>query len=297
MNWSTAHIPDQTGKEVIVTGANSGIGFEAALALAEKGASVSLAVRNSQKGETAKQQILTRVPNAQVKVLILDLASLSSVESFSQDYAKAHDRLDILINNAGIMVPPYAKTEDGFESQMGTNHMGHFALTAQLFPLLEKTPKSRIVNVSSTAHNMGNIDFDDLTWEKRRYLRWRAYGDSKIANLYFTYELKQRLEAKALDMRVTAAHPGWAATDLQKTSLLKCMNSLFAQDAAAGALPTLRAATDPEAQSGDFYGPKGMFESRGYPVKVSSNARSQDQNKARQLWAISEKLTQVSFPV
>jgi len=294
--WTSENIPDQSGRIAVVTGASSGIGYEAAKVLAEKGATVIIAVRNQQKGDAAVQRIKAENPNADVSVMLLDLANLQLVKEFAQNFKQKYDRLDLLINNAGVMAPPYGKTADGFELQFGTNHLGHFALTGHLFGLLEKTPGSRIVNVSSMAHTFGDLDFDDLNWEKREYNKMKSYGDSKIANLYFTYELARRLQAKGSHTMVTAAHPGWTATDLQRHSgLFSFLNPFFAMKAPQGALPTLRAAVDSEANSGDFFGPNGWKEMRGWPVKVQSNALSQDEAIAKRLWEVSEEWTGIKY--
>lgn len=278
-----------------MTGSNGGIGFEAAKVLAEKGAEVILAVRNLAKGEHAKAEILKGANQAKITVAMLDLSSLKTVKAFTEGFLSNYNRLDLLINNAGIMIPPFGKTEDGFESQMGTNHLGHFALTSQLFDLLDKTPESRIVNLSSSAHKAGNIDFEDINWEKRKYAAWRAYGDSKIANLYFTFELKRRLEKRGSKVVAIAAHPGYTATGLQKSTFLKIFNVLVAQSGPMGALPTLRAAIDPEAKPGDYYGPTGFGEMRGFPERVQANKLAQDVDIAERLWSTSEALTGQSF--
>jgi len=296
-NWTTNNIPDQSGRVAIITGANNGIGFEAAKALAGKGAHVILAVRNQTKGNAAKADILSVFPKAKLEVLILDLSSIKSVVAFSEKITTNNDRLDLLINNAGIMIPPYGKTEDGFESQMGTNHMGHFVLTSKLFKLLDKTPESRIVNVSSGAHKAGNLNFDDLHWETRNYTPWKAYGDSKISNLYFTFELKRRIEKSASNIKAVAAHPGYSATGLQKSAFLKVLNFLVAQPGHMGALPTLRAAIDPDVKAGDYYGPTGFGEMRGYPERVKPNKLSQDEEIAKRLWEVSEDLTGQPFSI
>lgn len=294
--WMADNIGDQSGRVVIVTGSSSGIGYEAARVLANKNAEVIIAVRNQQKGDKAVEKIKSQNQNTKVKIMLLDLASLKSVNKFADEFKQQYSRLDLLINNAGVMIPPYSKTEDGFELQIGTNHLGHFALTAQLMKLIIKTENSRIVNVSSAAHKYGNINFDDLNWEKRKYKAWTSYGDSKIANLYFTYELKDRLSKTNSKTIVTAAHPGWTATDLQRHSgLFDFMNGFFAMKADQGALPTLRAATDENAQSGYYYGPDGWQEWKGFPVKVNSNKLSQDKEIAKKLWNISEELTNVKF--
>ena len=296
--WTKENVPDQSGKTVIVTGSSSGIGFEAAKVLADKGAEVIIAVRNQQKGENALREIKRGNPKVNVVYMNLDLADLKSVKSFADEFNSRYEKLDILINNAGVMIPPYSKTTDGFELQMGTNHLGHFALTAQLFEKLKSSPAPVITNVSSAAHNYGNIDFSDLNWEKRKYKAWRAYGDSKIANLYFTYELKRRLEKAGISIKVTAAHPGWTATDLQRHSgTFSFLNRFFAMDQAQGALPTLRAACDPDTESGDYFGPDGWKEWSGYPTKVNSNRLSHDAGIAERLWKVSEELTKTNFPV
>lgn len=293
-NWTAENIPDQNGRIAIVTGSSSGIGFEAARALANKGAKVIIAVRNSKKGEIAKSNIIAQNKNADLEVMTVDLADLSSVKNFTDEYKKKYDKLDILINNAGVMIPPYSKTKDGFELQFGTNHLGHFALTLQLLDLIEKTPASRIVNVASAAHKYGKINFEDLTWEKRKYKAWKAYGDSKIANLYFTTELANRLIGK--NTLVTAAHPGWTATDLQRHSgLFEFLNQFFAMKQGQGALPTLRAALDENVKSGDYFGPDGWQEWKGYPVKVDTNKLAKDTSVAKKLWDVSEELTKVKF--
>lgn len=292
--WTISNIPDQTGKIVVITGSSSGIGFEAARVLANKNAKVIIAVRNLDKGDAAKLKIKQEHPNADVEVMELDLADLSSVKNFTDNFKQKFNQLNILINNAGVMIPPYSKTKDGFELQIGTNHLGHFALTLQLLNLLKRTSHSRIVNVSSNAHKYGNINFGDLNWEKRKYQAWRAYGDSKIANLHFTKELAQRLNS--INVKVTAAHPGWTATDLQRHSkVFEFMNNFFAMKPEQGALPTLRAAIDENANSGDYFGPDGWQEWKGYPVKVDTNNLAKDETIAKKLWEVSEKLTNVEF--
>ncbi len=296
LKWDTKQIPDQGGRVVIVTGSSSGIGFEAARALAAKNAEVILAVRNSEKGAAALAKIKSENETAQVVVMHLDLANLDSVRQFADAFKSKYQRLDLLINNAGVMIPPYSKTSDGFELQFGTNHLGHFALTLQLLDLLNKTEGSRVVNVSSAAHKYGNLDFQDLNWEKRSYKAWRAYGDSKIANLYFTFELQRKLQQAGSRVLVTAAHPGWTATDLQRHSgLFEFLNKFFAMETWQGALPTLRAATDPAAAGTDYFGPDGWKEWRGYPVPVQSNRLSHDENIAKKLWDVSEQMTGVAF--
>ncbi len=294
--WTADNIPNQTGKIVIVTGSSSGIGFEAARVLTNKGAEVIIAVRNKEKGEKAVQKIQDQKSKAKIKLMLIDLADLKSVELFAKSFKEKFTQLDMLINNAGVMMPPYGKTTDGFELQFGTNHLGHFALTGHLMELIQNTPNSRIVNVSSGAHNYGKINFDDLTWDKRPYKAMRAYGDSKIANLYFTYELHNRLGNENSNPVAIAAHPGWTATELQRHSgLFNFLNSFFAMPIEQGALPTLRAATDNNVQPGDYFGPDGFREMKGYPVKVESNRLSHNEKITKQLWSASEELTGVKY--
>lgn len=294
--WDATKIKDQTGRIVIITGSSSGIGFHAANALANKNAKVIIAVRNLKKGDDAAKKIFAQNKNADIEVLYLDLAKLDVIRQFVKIYKEQYDKLDLLINNAGVMIPPYSKTADGFEIQFGTNHLGHFALTALLFDLIKNTNNSRVVNVSSGAHKLGNINFNDLNWEKRKYNAWKAYGDSKIANLYFTYELCRRLQNKKLNTKTTAAHPGWTSTELMRYSTIpKFLEKFFAMKPEKGALSILRAATDENAENGDFFGPDGLFEMRGFPIKVHSNDLSHDKNIATELWNISENLTDIKF--
>jgi NAD(P)-dependent dehydrogenase (short-subunit alcohol dehydrogenase family) len=294
--WDVSRIANQRGRVIIVTGSTSGIGKETTRVLAKKNGTVILAVRNVKKGEGVADEIRQEYAAADVSVRELDLASLESVRAFAKSINRDYDRLDVLINNAGIMMCPFSKTDDGFEIQMGTNHLGHFALTGLLMPLLEKTEGSRVVAVSSGAHSFGNIDLSDLNWEERDYNTQRAYGDSKLANLYFTYELGQRQQSNGNNPRVTAAHPGWTATDLQRHSgLMRFLNVFFAQSVEMGALPTLRAAFDEDAESGGFYGPEGMFHMRGYPVVQDSSELSHDERIAQELWRVSEEMTGVRY--
>ena len=295
--WNTENILSQKGRIVIVTGSSSGIGYETVRVLANKQASVIIAVRNLDKGNKALAKIIQQNKDADVRVMELDLANLASVNNFAENFQKNYSRLDLLINNAGVMIPPYSKTTDGFELQFGTNHLGHFALTGQLLKLLISTNGSRIVNVSSGAHNFGKIDFDDLNWEKRNYAQWTAYGDSKLANLYFTYELDRKLKEQGINTVVTASHPGWTATELQRTAgdVMKYLNGIFAQDITMGALPTLRAAIEEGLKGAEYFGPNGFMEISGYPVKVESNQLSKDRAIAQKLWVVSEQLTGVKF--
>ncbi|MBD3321176.1 MAG: SDR family NAD(P)-dependent oxidoreductase [Chitinivibrionales bacterium] len=293
--WTHKDMPDCMDKKAVVTGANSGLGFYTARALVQKGAEVILACRNLHKAIEAREEIETTCEGCITSVMQLDLSSLASVRKFSEEYAKRYDRLDILINNAGVMAPPYAKTEDGFELQFGTNHLGHFALTGLLINLLLPSRGSRIVTVSSGAHYIGAMDFDTLNWEKN-YARWPAYGRSKLANLLFTYELQRKLDRANAGTIAAAAHPGWAATNLQRESLFfRTFNPLFGQKPGQGAWPILYAATAHDVQGGDFFGPGSFFGLRGHPKKTRSSERSYDQTTAGRLWEISEKLTGVHY--
>jgi NAD(P)-dependent dehydrogenase (short-subunit alcohol dehydrogenase family) len=305
MPWTANDMPDQTGRTIAVTGANSGIGWEAAKAFAANGAHVVLACRDPRRAGEALASLRAAAPGASAEVLPLDLASLASVRDFAKAFADRHPRLDVLVNNAGVMAIPRRTTADGFEMQLGTNHLGHFALTGLLLDRLLATPGSRVVNVSSTAHRMGRIDFDDLHGE-RRYTRWGAYGQSKLANLLFTFELARRLAAAGHATRSVACHPGWAATNLQYAGakmdgsrwmeqVARLGNRLFAQDAAMGALPTAYAATAPELESGAYVGPDRFFETRGHPALVSSSSRSRNRRTARRLWEVSEAATGVRY--
>ena len=294
--WNANNIGDQTGRRVVITGATSGIGKEAARVLAGKHASVIVAARNVRKAETVAAEIIKEFPDADASVRELDLSDLNSVNAFADGILKDFNELDVLINNAGIMMCPYSKTADGFEIQMGTNHLGHFALTGRLLPLLQKTKGSRIVTVSSLAHRMGDIELSDLNWESRKYNTNRAYGDSKLANLYFTYELARKLKDSGNNPIVTAAHPGWTGTDLQRhSSMFGFLNTFLAQGVDMGALPTLRAGFERSAAPGDYFGPCKHMEMHGAPVKVKSNDRSHDAQAARDLWKKSEELTGIEF--
>ena len=294
--WTASDIPDQTGRVAVITGANSGIGFESAKALAAKGATLVMACRNLDKASRARSEIKKEVPEARLEVIQLDLANLASVRTFADAFRARYERLDLLINNAGVMVPPYTKTKDGFELQFGANHLGHFALTGHLMEQVLATPGSRVVNVSSGAHRMGSMDFENLQAEKG-YKPWRAYGRSKLANLLFTLELQNRFEAARAGALALAAHPGGTKTNLQShmSGVLRPLLNLIMQEQAMGALPTLYAATAPDVSGNDYYGPGGFQEIRGYPVKVDSSDASQDVGVARQLWAESEKLTGVRY--
>jgi NAD(P)-dependent dehydrogenase (short-subunit alcohol dehydrogenase family) len=293
--WTLDNIPNQSGRMAIVTGANTGIGFETAAALVAKNATVVMACRNRQKAEDAIKRIRERTPEAKLEFIELDLASLASIERFAEVFRADRDSLDLLINNAGVMIPPFGTTEDGFELQFGCNHLGHFALTGRLLTLLEVTEGSRVVTVSSMAHRQGKMDFDNLNAE-RGYSAMPAYAQSKLANLLFTFELQRRLDAAGSQVVASAAHPGWTGTDLQRHSgFIRFLNFFFAQTPPMGALPTLRAATDPIVESGDYFGPKGIYEMRGYPVKVGTTPAAKNELDARRLWEVSEKLTGVPY--
>lgn len=301
--WTTKNIPDLSGKVIIVTGANSGIGYEAAKEFARKGARTVLACRSMEKAQAALDQIKQEIPGASAEIMQLDLASLASVREFAEAFKSRYDRLDILVNNAGIMWVEYGKTVDGFECHFGTNHLGHFALTGLLIDLLVKTPGARVVNVSSTGHRAGRMDFDNLMFEGGKgYGRHWAYGRSKLANLLFTYELQRRFEALDADVIATAAHPGGANTNLARNiehlwyfRVLMPLLERMMQGADMGALPTLRAAVDPAASGGDYYGPNGSREQTGYPVLVQSSEASHNEADARRLWEISEQLTDIHY--
>ena len=284
-----------TGKTTLITGANSGIGYEAARALAQKGADVIMACRSLEKGEAAVQAILEETPQAKLNLMALNLADLASVREFAGKVRAEYTQLDLLINNAGVMAIPYRQTADGYEMQLGTNHLGHFALTGLLLDLALKAKHARIVTISSQVHKTGRINFDDLNSEKS-YQKWLAYGQSKLANLLFAYELQRKLAAAGHDALSVAAHPGYSATNLQDSSgIFSALNPLMAQSAAMGALPALFAATHPEVKGGDFIGPRSFGGWRGYPAKAKSNLASYDESVAKKLWKVSEELTGVSY--
>jgi NAD(P)-dependent dehydrogenase (short-subunit alcohol dehydrogenase family) len=296
MTWTLDSSPSQQGRIAIVTGSNIGLGYDTALALAGKGCYVILACRNLDKANTAKAQILTQYPKSHIECLKLDLSSLKSIRSFAKAFAKQHETLDLLINNAGIMMPPYAVSEDGFESQMAANYFGHFALTGLLLPLLTKTQGSRIVSLSSLAHRWGNNNFDDIH-SKSNYSKRLAYGNSKLACLMFAYELNRRLRTAGSKTMAVAAHPGVAATNLAQhfPKVMSVFFPLVGQSSAAGALPTLYAALGEDVEGGDFCGPSGWRQMRGTPEKVRSSRASRDEAAAKKLWEMSEQLTKVRF--
>lgn len=302
-NWTTEFVPDLTGKTIIVTGGNSGLGFESVKVFTEKGSHVVLACRSVDKGEKAKAEILNKFPEGKIEVAELDLADLESVRKFSENFQQKYSRLDVLLNNAGIMTTPYFKTKDGFEGQMGTNHLGHFALTGLLLPVLKNTPISRVVNVSSMAHKQGKMDFNNLLFDNGKgYSPMKSYGRSKLGNLLFTYELQRFFEANKIDTISVAAHPGVSQTELFRYldkkwyfRLVRPLFNVLFQDGKMGALPQIRASVDPHVEGGEFYGPNGFMELKGYPVKVQSNSRSHITEDARKLWEVSERLIGVKF--
>lgn len=297
-HWTADRIDDLAGRVAIVTGANTGIGKETARVLAQKGARVVLACRSEERGKDALRDIREGTLAGAVELELLDLSSLASVRDFAERIKGRYERIDLLINNAGVMMPPASKTAEGFELQFGTNHLGHFALTGLLMDLILATGGSRVVTVSSEAHKWGEIAFDDLQWETRPYKKMAAYGQSKLANLIFAYELQRRLAAAGSGTRSLAAHPGWTGTDLQRnSSLFRFFNPMFAMKPWQGALPTLRAAADPDAAGGVFFGPHGFMGMRGYPVPGTSTAASHDEAVASRLWEVSVTLTGVAFPL
>ncbi|HEV7657299.1 MAG TPA: oxidoreductase [Mycobacteriales bacterium] len=304
MPWTAADIPDLTGRTAVVTGANSGIGFRAAVELARHGAAVTLAARDPGRGADALRRLLADVPAAEVTLAKLDLADLASVRTFAETYHP--DGLDLLVNNAGVMAPPLRRTADGFESQFGTNHLGHFALTGLLLPRLLARPGARVVTVTSTLHTLGRMSFDDLD-AQGRYRKWPAYARSKLANLLFTFELQRRADDAGVDLRSVAAHPGYTATNLQTAGPklagskiseygAMLMTKLIGQPDTQGALPTLRAATDPAARGGEVFGPSGFQQLHGAPIQVPVSKRARDRADAERLWAVSEEKTGVRYP-
>ena len=300
-NWTTANIPDLKGKVIIVTGGNSGLGYESVKAFAEKGAEVILTSRSAEKGEAAKNSI--GKVNGKIVVMQLDLMDFSSIKSFAENILKKYNRLDVLLNNAGIMTTPYFLTKDGIEAQNGTNHFGHFALTGRLFELIKNTPGSRVVNVSSMAHKQGTMDFDNLLFEKGKgYSPIKSYGRSKLLNLLFTYELQRKMEASGIKSIAIAAHPGVSNTNLFQYlenkmifKIFKPLMSPFIQSQDMGALPQIRASVDVNVKGGEYYGPDGFNEMKGFPVIVKSNAASHNLEDANKLLEVSEKITGISY--
>ncbi|HEY2833684.1 MAG TPA: SDR family NAD(P)-dependent oxidoreductase [Sporichthyaceae bacterium] len=300
--WTESHIPDQRGRVAVITGANTGLGFDTARALAAHGATVVLAVRDTEKGKQAAERITAAASGTDVSVQQLDLSSLASVRTAAEELRSRFAAIDLLINNAGVMYTPRQNTADGFELQFGTNHLGHFALTGLVLDRMTAVPGARVVTVSSVGHRIrARIHFEDLQWE-RSYDRLQAYGQSKLANLLFTYELQRRLAAAGAPTLAVAAHPGFSNTELARNSpvvlrALVPLGRVLAQSPAQGALPTLRATTDPAVLGGQYYGPDGPGELRGAPRVVKSSAQSHDAALQQRLWAVSEELTGVQFPV
>jgi len=304
--WTTADIPDQSGRTALVTGANSGLGLQTTTALAGAGATVLLGCRDQGKADAAVSQIRSKAPDATLEVVELDLGDLASVKQAAEEVSGRDGDLDLLVNNAGVMAPPHRKTADGFELQFGTNHLGHFALTGRLMDKLLASPAPRVVTVSSVAHRAGKMDFDDLNWE-RSYSRWPAYGRSKLSNLLFTAELSRRAAVADSDLIAAAAHPGYAATNLQTSGpgmgplgliakpVMKVANLFLAQSDANGALPSLYAATARDVAGGEYFGPDGMGEQRGHPTRVGRSGRASNEADARRLWTVSEELTEVTY--
>jgi NAD(P)-dependent dehydrogenase (short-subunit alcohol dehydrogenase family) len=306
--WTAEDVPDQSGTTVVITGANTGLGFEAAAVLARRGAHVVLACRDLSRGQRAVDAIRAGTPDARLELLALDLASLGSIRSFAATVAATHQRVDVLVNNAGVMAIPYRESADGFEMQFATNHLGHFVLTALLLPRLLSTDRSRVVTLSSLMHKRGAMDFDDLFFRKRRYQPWAAYSQSKLANLLFALELDRRLRRHGASVISVGAHPGYSSTELQargpamsrstvRAVMMKIANALLAQSASAGARPELRAATDGNARGGDYFGPAGFGEVWGRAVRVQPSAAARDEHAAARLWETSEQLTGVRFGI
>ena len=305
--WDLRQMPSQSGRVAIVTGASSGLGLETAVALGAAGAQVVMACRNPAKAAEALNEVRRRAPGADAELMTLDLADLASVRRFAAEVGARFDKLDLLINNAGVMAVPQQRTADGFEMQIGTNHFGHFALTGLLLPLLERTPGSRIVNLASLAHRWtARMNLDDPNFERSRYNKWDAYGKSKLANLLFTFELVRRLEYAGKPIVAAAAHPGYSATNLQFVgpaqensaigrAMMSIGNRLFGQSAAMGALPTLYAATAADVAPGDYIGPGGFQQIGGYPVKVGCRRAARDPQTAARLWEVSQRLTGVTY--
>ncbi len=302
--WRADQMPPQSGRTVVVTGGNSGLGFETVKVFARKGARTVLACRDLPRGRDARERIWAETPDAPIEVIRLDVASLGSIQQFVDEFRAKHDRLDCLVNNAGVMATPRRATADGFELQFGTNHLGHFALTGLLLDSLLAVPQSRVVTVSSAVERFGAIRFADLHGE-RSYDRWAAYGQSKLANLLFAYELQRKLTLIHSTTLSVAAHPGFAATGLradlmqhERSWLHRTMGNIFeswSQSASMGALPQLYAATAPGVRGGEYYGPNGFLERAGFPQRLRSSGRSYDPELAQRLWDVSADLTSVRY--
>lgn len=305
MSWTEANIPDLAGKTIVVTGANSGLGLETTRLLTGRGAHVVMACRTAAKAEAAMKEVRSQHPEASVEFLALDLADLASIRAFADSFQEAHTKLDVLINNAGVMALPRTETADGFEMQLGTNHFGHFALTGALMPRLLETPAARVVTLSSLMHKVGSMRFEDLNG-KRGYDKWRAYSQSKLANLLFCYELDRRLRNIDADVRSVAAHPGYSSTNLQGVGprlsgsklagrFYEFTNRLVAQPARMGAMPSVFAAVGEPVGGGGFFGPGGLGQVRGYPVRVESSRASHEEVAAQRLWMMSVAATGETF--
>ena len=303
-NWTLENIPDLTGKTIVVTGANTGLGYESVKAFARNGANVVMACRSIEKGEAARKQIVRLFPSSIIQVMQLDLADLKSIHRFAATFRESHAHLDVLLNNAAVMMVPYSLTKDGFESQMGINHLGHFALTGVLMDVLRKSPGSRVVNVTSLSHKQGNIDFDNLLFENGKdFSAVKAYGRSKLSNLLFTFELQRFFEENNIDCIAVAAHPGIANTNnpssvAEKNMLMKIYKLSFSsiiQPPSLGALPEIRASVDLHVKGGDFYGPGGLLELSGHPTQVRPKRTALDASIAHKLWLVSENLTAVTY--
>lgn len=294
-DWSVQDIPTLKQKAALITGANSGLGFQAAKLLAKKGAKVVMACRSLSKGLAAQEQLQAEVPDADTCIVSLDLASLQSIHQCVRDFKKDHDSLDILINNAGIMAPPLTRTQEGFETQFGTNHLGHFVLTGLLLPLLEIAPEGRVVVVSSLMHRLGRLDFNNLNAEQC-YCRWRAYGQSKLANLVYAKSLHRRLSDQGSSVKVMAAHPGYSVTNLQRHAVATRVGQCFAQSSTQGCLPLVFAATATELKGGEYIGPNGWFELKGKPQLAYASKTAQDEDVGQLLWQRSEELTGFHYP-
>jgi NAD(P)-dependent dehydrogenase (short-subunit alcohol dehydrogenase family) len=304
--WTAEEIPDQTGRTVLITGANSGLGLRSAEALAAKGARVLMACRNEAKAKVARDEVAAKATGPEPEIVKLDLSDLDSVRAAAEQVNESVEQLDVLMNNAGVMAIPKSRTPQGFEMQFGTNHLGHFALTGRLQPALRRAPVPRVVTTSSGAHRMGRMRWDDLNWDSGRYGKWLAYGQSKLANLLFMSELSRRAGEAGSRLVSVAAHPGYAATHLQAVgpdqsgnrlmgSGWAVANRVMAQSDTMGALPQLYAATMPDVEGGTYYGPDGLFEQRGYPTIVKRSSAARDADAARRLWDRSEELTGVSY--
>lgn len=299
--WTATDIPDLRGRVILVTGASSGIGYAAAVEFARHGAETIMACRSPERGEAALAGLRKSVPGAHAELMDLDLASLESIADFAGEFQSRHRQLHVLVNNAGVMAAPYLQTRDGFELHVGTNHLGHFALTGSLLGLIADTAGARVVTVSSLIHRFGQVDHEKLTHSEPDYSIWGAYARSKLYNLLFAYQLQRLFERAGIGVASLAAHPGYTATNLgsrygpARPRWRELLRRMVAQDPAMGALPVLRAAASPEAVGGQYYGPRGLFGMRGYPVVVSSSRASRNRSHARRVWELSVQMTAVDF--